>query len=192
MPKETPAKRRLEEAKRERERAEEVKDALERASKGDESALPVVRRSLDEKSEGWWAANDFARMIIRTQIRQICEDDLFAREMLERQAGRLKSELLGPNPSPLECLLVERIAACWLHVNYAEAKNAEQIKGTSSFNASEYYQKRVERAQRRYLAAIKALAQLRRLQSGIPNSQTNVQVNIGSQQAIDSSSDRSS
>ena len=38
MPKETPAKRRLEEVKREREWAQEVKDAVKRASEGDESA----------------------------------------------------------------------------------------------------------------------------------------------------------
>ena len=35
-----------------------------------------------------------------------------------------------------------------------------------------------ESASRRYLAAIKTLAQVRRLQSGIPNSQTNVQINL--------------
>ncbi len=35
-----------------------------------------------------------------------------------------------------------------------------------------------ESASRCYLAAIKTLAQVRRLQSGIPNSQTNVQINL--------------
>jgi hypothetical protein len=192
VPKETPAKRRLEEVNREREWEQEVKDAVERASEGDESALPVIRRSLDEKSEGWWAASDLAQMTIRTQVKQICEDNLYAKEILERQVERLEAELSGPDSSPLERLLVERIGACWLHVNYAEIKNAEQMKGATSFKASEYYQKRVDRAQRRYLAAIKALAQVRRLQSGIPHSQTNLQVNIGSQQAMDSSSGRSS
>jgi hypothetical protein len=192
VPKETPAKRRPEEVKREREWAKQVKDAVKRASEGDESALPVIRRSLDEKSEGWWSAHDLARMTIGTQVKQICEDNLFAKEILERQVERLKAELSGPDSSPLERLLVERIAACWLHVNYAEMKNAEQMNGATSFEASEYYQKRVDRAQRRYLAAIKALVQVRGLQSGIPHSQTNLQVNIGSQHAMDSSSGRSS
>jgi hypothetical protein len=117
-------------------------------------------------------------MTTLVQIGQICEDNLFAREMLERQVERVKVELSGADPSPLERLLVERIACCWLQVNYAETKNAEYAKG-GSFQASEYYQKRVERAQRRYLQAIKALAQVRRLLG--PSVQVNVaerQVNV--------------
>ena len=177
MPKETPTERRQGEAKQERERARKLNEAIERTSEEDESALPAIRRRLDAQSEEWWAANDFARMTARVQIGQICEDNLFAREMLERQVERFKTELSGVNPSPLERLLVERIACCWLQVNFAEIKNAEYAKvGGSSFQASEYYQKRVERSQRRYLQAIKALVQVRRLLG------PSVQVNIARQQ----------
>jgi hypothetical protein len=176
VPKETPAKRQSEEAKQGRESAPELKDAVERASRGDRSALPTIRQRLDTKSDEWWVANDFARMTTRAQIGQIYEDNLFARETLERQVERLKAELSGANPSPLERLLVERIACCRLQVNYAETKNAEYAKAGRNFQASEYYQKRVDRAQQRYIAAIKALAQVRRLLG------SSVQVNIAEQQ----------
>ncbi len=64
-------------------------------------------------------------------------------------------------------------------MSQAESRYAETMKaGSISFELSEYHQRRCERAQRRYLAAIKSLAQVRRLI--IPM----VQVNIARQQHI--------
>jgi hypothetical protein len=86
-------------------------------------------------------------------------------------------ELAGPQPSPLERLLAERITLCWLHLYYAEALYAQNIHALS-LRQAEYYEQRLSKAQARYLAAIRTLAQVRRL--GVPA----VQVNIGQQQVI--------
>ncbi len=77
-------------------------------------------------------------------------------------------------------LLVERVVACWFHLNHMDMLYAERLGGKEGMTwpTDEGYQRRIERAQRRYLAAIKALAQLRRLAVPV------VQVNIARQQHI--------
>jgi hypothetical protein len=66
---------------------------------------------------------------------------------------------------------------CWLHLYSAEALYAQNTQHLS-LRQAEFYQQRLSKAQARYLAAIRTLAQIRRL--GIPA----VQVNIGQQQVI--------
>jgi hypothetical protein len=96
---------------------------------------------------------------------------------IARKCAAFTKELAGPQPSPLERLLVERIAMCWLHLSYAEALYAQNIQVLSCQQA-EHYERRLSKAQARYLSAIRTLAQVRRL--GVPA----VQVNIGQQQVI--------
>ena len=92
-------------------------------------------------------------------------------------AVRLTAELAGPQPSPLERLLVERIVLCWLHLHYAEALYVQHLEKLT-LRQDEFFQQRISKAQARYLSAIRTLAQVRRL--GVPA----VQVNIGQQQVI--------
>jgi hypothetical protein len=84
--------------------------------------------------------------------------------------------LLGPQPSPLERLLVERIVACQLQVQFADQQGAAFERAGGRLAQGESWQKQQERAQRRYLAAMRSPAQVRRLL--IPA----VQVNIGEHQ----------
>ena len=87
----------------------------------------------------------------------------------------MHKELAGPAPSSLEQLLVERIVICWLHLYYAETIYVQHMQELS-LRQGEFYQQRISKAQARYLAAIRTLAQVRRL--GVPA----VQVNIAEQQ----------
>jgi hypothetical protein len=63
-----------------------------------------------------------------------------------------------------------------------EALTSAQLSRNTEHRVSMSYLKHMirwqESAHRRYLAAIKCLAQVRRLQSGIPGSQMNVQINV--------------
>ena len=96
-------------------------------------------------------------------------------EAIGRRAADLRRELAGSEPTPLERLLVSRIVACWLALHYAEAWYAQNL-GKLTMEQGEYHQRTIDRAQKRYLAAIKALAQVRRLLT------STVQVNIADQQ----------
>jgi hypothetical protein len=73
----------------------------------------------------------------------------------------LRDELAGPNPTPLKRLLVERIVACWLHLHHLEAIYSG--KESMSLDLGSYYQRSISSAQKRYLAAIKTLAVVRKL-----------------------------
>jgi hypothetical protein len=85
------------------------------------------------------------------------------------------NRLAGPEPSVLERLLVDRVVACWIQIEYADLAYA-QLATTLTSGHRDYLQRRQDRAHRRYLSAIRTLAQVRRLVEPV------VQVNIGAQQ----------
>jgi hypothetical protein len=67
----------------------------------------------------------------------------------------------GPTPSPLESLLIERIAACWIQIGHADAAAAQSRD--VSIQQANFVRKRQDSAHRRYLTAVGALAMSRRL-----------------------------
>lgn len=102
---------------------------------------------------------------------------------LQEEAEELYISVAGSTPSPLESLLVERIVTNWLLVNEAEANLAHTAQ-RSTMPRIEYWERRVNHATARYLAAIRSLAQVRRLQLptlniGLTGS---MQVNVGDKQ----------
>jgi hypothetical protein len=67
---------------------------------------------------------------------------------------------------------------CWLQLYYTECIYVQSLEASLTIRQAEFHQQRISKAQARYLAAIRTLAQVRRL--GVPA----VQVNIGHQQVI--------
>jgi hypothetical protein len=110
--------------------------------------------------------------------------NLVFREALLRKLELLRTELLGVDPTPIERLLVERILACWVQVQDAEMRYAQNQKDMT-FKQGDYHQRRMDATNRRYLAAIKALALVRKL--AVPALQINLakkQVNISTSAAV--------
>ena len=87
-------------------------------------------------------------------------------DSIKPSVSRMKRLLLGESPTAMDRLLVDRIGTCWLHLYVAEMHYAEFLANGGAFQKGEYYQKSVDRAQKRYLGAIKALAQVRKLLGG--------------------------
>lgn len=152
--------------------------------------VPKARHDEKAAAELWevleanGTADNFARdagiafNAERSLIKTMSGDDVLMRQAHERRLKIMRRELAGPNPTELEKLLAERIALCWFHLNLCEVVHAQKTE--MSIGVAEFHQKRIDRAQKRYLAAIKALAQVRKLQ--LPNVQVNIgekQVNIG-------------
>ncbi len=75
-------------------------------------------------------------------------------------------------------MLVERIISCYLHVNFAENEYTDSIGGGTRIEVAEYMQKRLDRAHRRYLAAVKALAQVRKMGPAIQINIARKQLNV--------------
>ncbi len=148
------------------------------ASKGDRSVLEVLRKAICDTDNGLWTEIGNLTLWVQNELidMMFAKEELLAREAVKAKLAELVSELAGPSPSPLERLLVERIATCWLDVQEADRRYLKAAKGQGSFALGEYYQRRQDRAHKRLLTAIKTLAQVRKLGGAV------VQVNVAEQQ----------
>ena len=148
-------------------------DLVDRAQDGDKKVLPTLRKVLDEEPKIARFV-DLARDVERSIVKAMSGDNLFSREAIPRNLSEMRGEIAGENPSTLERLLAERIAVCWLQLQYYEAIYAQNLS-EFTITQSEYHQRRIDKAHRRYLSAIRTLAQIRRLGPA-------VQVNIAEKQ----------
>jgi hypothetical protein len=156
---------------------DELRALVNRAQNGDETALPALWDLLKEPAVVDVLGGDLAKRAQLTLINKFSGQNLLCKEFLTRKLDLLRDELAGPDPTPLERLLVERIVACWLHLHHLEAIYAGK-EGTR-LDVGSYFQRSISSAQKRYLAAIKTLALVRKL--AVPVLQVNVarkQINV--------------
>jgi hypothetical protein len=145
----------------ETETLERLQTLVQRAEQGDESALPTLRAALDANPWIWERYGDLAQQSQAAWLQLIAGPNLLLRESVERKTEQLRAELAGPGPSPLERLLVERVIACWLQVQYADAAYAQQTSPSPGQHTAAL--KRQAGSHQRYLHAIKTLATVRKL-----------------------------
>ena len=153
-------------------RAKEIERLERKANGGDKKALSELRKHYDQHPEIWREVGDMARHLALTTISNMVGNNLAVRECLLRRVDEIKEEAAGLNPSPLEMLLAERIAVCWVQLQHAEAT----ANNNGSLAQADFWQRRLDRTHRRFLSAVKALAIIRRLQLPV------MQVNIGEKQ----------
>ena len=95
---------------------------------------------------------------------------------------RIEEGIAGDNPTPLEALLAERVVSCWMLVELMEALTSGWFNRDKEQRVSPQFLLQMVKIQesvhRRYLAAIRTLAQVRKLQANTPAVQVNTQVNI--------------
>ena len=95
------------------------------------------------------------------------------REQMERDA----EELAGPNPSPLEKVLAERVAISRFRCYYYECLCAMGLR-KDTLNLDAHKHKRLAAAQKDFLSACRTLAQVRKLELPF------VQVNVAERQQV--------
>ncbi len=134
---------------------------LVRARQGDGEALSKLRAILDGTPGLWKQLGDMARLAEQSWIDLIAGPDPLLREALERQVEALQAELSGPDPTPMVSLLARRVVATWLQLGQADAACAQAIN--LPIRQAAYLEKRQDAAHRRHLAAVAALATVRRL-----------------------------
>lgn len=152
-----------------------------KADKGDAAALTEVRGIFDREPRLWKSIGDLGQETERRWIAAYAGEQAVVAEALARQVAAMRADLAGPSPSPLEALLVERVVACWVHLNLAEHRCAARLQESAPLSAIQAYQNWLDRAQKRYLQAIKTLATVRRLQVPVLIGQLNIagqQVNL--------------
>lgn len=157
---------------------EEVNQLTSKAQHGDKVALAECKRLFRDRPDTSTFFEESIVEITRERIidMTLAKDNLLLKDVWLSKMRRMQHELAGDHPSPLEKILCERIATCYLAAQMADMDvNTPGITLTKA----EYYDKRAERAHKRHLAAIESLARVRRL--ALPVQQINI-AQAGAQQ----------
>jgi hypothetical protein len=162
-----------------RERIYELQELSDKAQDDDEGARQELRRRLaQEAPEVVARCSDSARSYRRLLAKRSSGGSPLRAEAISERARRMALELAGENPTPLEVLLSERVASLWVLVELQEALLAAWYYKAGASPAFVLQMSRLqESSNRRYLGAIKTLAQVQKLQGP-----SRVQVNIGGNQ----------
>ncbi len=139
----------------------EVEPMLNRAQAGDISVLPELRAWLDGHPEVWQRAGDLALHAQEKLLTLVAGQDLFAWESIRRKLEQIRIDL-APS-SPLEKLLADRIALCWLAVHFADLDAIQARQRENNPSLADHARKRLDSAHRRYLYSVKQLAVVRKL-----------------------------
>jgi hypothetical protein len=156
--------------------ADRITALLPAANAGDRAALAELRAVLDASPQLWTELGNLGRHAELALVRVAAGTNSVAKEAIVRKLDALRREVAGPTPTPLERLLADRVAIGWLSLVVAEGIYHQALERGLDEGDDDFHQRRVERAQRRYLAAIKTLVQVRK--PGV----SAVQVNIGDKQ----------
>lgn len=143
---------------------------------GDERTLPALRELLKVPGAVEVLGGNLAQRARTALISWVSGKNLLCKESVEHKLTQLRLDLAGSNPTPLESLLVDRIVTCWLHLHDLDMRYSQ--KQEACLEVGLYYQRCIDRAQKRYLSAIKTLAVVRRL--ALPA----LQVNIANKQQV--------
>lgn len=154
-------------------------DVLKRAQNGDAAAareaLDVLKNTPGERA---WIEGVAPLLKRAREAMAYSATNELGKAAMVRAVDLMRDELAGPNASPLEVMLAERVALCFYQVTALTALyTTMQIESLSSAGA---ILKHLDAAHKRHLDAVKALATIRKLQ--LPNVQVNIgekQVNIG-------------
>jgi hypothetical protein len=158
----------------------DIERLIERAERGDESALPALRESLEP--EVWQQVGNLAMQARAALTRALSGDSVFIREAVNQRLRDMREELELPTDGELERLLLDQVRSSWLALHHAEAVRNQSLGTGLTIPQAEFNERRVTQCQKRYLAAIKTLAQVRRLmrpfiQVNIAEKQTNLTLN---------------
>ena len=138
-------------------------ELVQRAQQGDLTVLPLLREALEGDPTVWQEYGDLAAQAQESWLQLLAGADYLLAESVRLKLGALRQELGAAGASPLEKLLVERVVACWLQTHYADALYAQARGPQSTASIRQELMKRQDSSQRRYLAAIKQLALVRKL-----------------------------
>ncbi len=165
-------------------RIRELRALSKRAEGGDREARRELRRAVGESAPEVVArCSEIARTYRGFLAKKTASGkDPLVEEAFVRRAELLAAEVAGENASALEVLLAERVASLWALTELQEALMSAYYGGNAKNVPPSYLiamAKLQESAGRRYLAAIRALAQVRKLRAGTPAAVFNTQINLG-------------
>jgi hypothetical protein len=155
----------------------DVSEFVALAQRGDpeaaRQALALVRGNENER-ELIGVFVDVGAKLQRHMAEQMGLKGPFLARAFERQLEIMREDLGATNAPALEKMLIERVISCWLQVGQIETEMANQAHP----QLLEALDRRLQRAHKRHLTAIKALADVRKVNLSIQINLANQQVNF--------------
>jgi hypothetical protein len=157
---------------------------VEQAEAGDKAAVPALWRFMEDTTAlARVSRGDLTQRVKYWMLGTLAGPNSDRKEALLVQLEQMEIELAGPDPTPLERLMVQRVLVCWLRLQLAEINS-----GTCGADATtEIFQRHLDRAHRQFLSAVKTLATVRRLALPV---NVNLAVGVVGQSAARLASDR--
>lgn len=140
----------------------EVIALFDRAREEDAEAMRQVKELLRDREWVNWLG-DLGNTAEKNMIIRVSFGDTVAEAGILEFVNGLREELLGENSSVLEKLLVRRVINGWIAVHGLEVENARHNPKDREFR--KYIDLAMNRAQRRYLEAIRELERVRQLRA---------------------------
>jgi hypothetical protein len=136
---------------------------LKHARLGVEAAVPALRVVLARRPQRFGNMEIFT-FAARATANVAASNDSFLTDVLLGEIRRTASEVAGPNPTPVERLLAERVALTWFDAHQADCKFLEATGGEGcSIAKADYLVRLRDRSNSRFLAACRSLAVVRKL-----------------------------
>jgi hypothetical protein len=163
-------------------RIQELRALSDKAEAGDKDARRELRAAVRESSpEAIAKCSEFIHTYRNILAKTASGGSPLHQEVIVERARLMALELAGENPTPLEVLLSDRVASLWVLVELQEALGAAWYDRSNGSKLSPAFMlqmaRLLESAHRRYLAAIKTLAQVQKMRGP-----SRLQVNIGENQ----------
>ncbi len=133
-----------------------------KARAGDADALAQVHALIRARQWVDWIGN-LGRQATHQLITTAASGDPVWEAGMREKSNTLRDELLGPNPSALEELLVRRVVNGWLATHFLELELT--LRPPTDRRDRAYLDSALSRAQKRFTDAARELARVRRLRA---------------------------
>ena len=134
--------------------------ARQRANKGDPRARQALTECLDKNPEMWSQFGNLAGHAELRLIETATGGEWLTSAALQREVVRMRQELAGATPTPLEFLAVERIIFTWLALQSTEM---QFMTCQQDIRWARYWLARQAQADKLFRAAVKSLMLIREL-----------------------------
>jgi hypothetical protein len=142
------------------------------AQAGDREAYAELQKIGE--AQGISYTESWTSHLIRYRLQdRASSTNLLARASIEEELAAVIRDLSDPRDGAIERLIIARAAICALDADLSELEHLRAIEHYDDARDAEVYDRRRDRAHRRLLATLKALADVRRINRPV------VQVNVG-------------
>jgi hypothetical protein len=139
-----------------------------------------LKKMLQESPGLWRVAGDFSEHAL-WKITEDIDGTPFIIESARAGVEKLKEDLGYAGAPPLEKMLINQVALCWLRLNMLERTHWIKTYENHSTETGLYWDRRLLTAQRRFTRACESLARIRKLSRNTPALQVNIATEGGQQ-----------